>query len=276
MDRGLFKAYVRSHPQKLRQKPPRKRQPDAIRRRYEDRIKGNLLEFAMDLVRDLLVPELERWAEQASKIATTDANEKDLGDVMNEVEDAFFEKWTRQKLAKLVQPIAKTTEQWSRNQTNNQLRPSVGVDVFTGHEAWLDPAMREFTRENVALIKSVPSQFFGELEKTIARELADGARFEKLADIIEERYGVAQSRAELIARDQVGKFNADLDRVRQQQLGITRYVWRTSQDERVRDEHAAREGKVFEWSNPPEDGHPGQSIQCRCSAESVIEDLLDT
>lgn len=273
MHKQIFKHYLQGQG-KRGGRMPKKRQPDAIRRRYADRIKGSLLEDAIDLVRKKLVPELEQWAARASPVATTDAEDKDLGDVMADIEDTFGKKWDRKRVSNLIRPIAEDTERWSRNQTNDQLRPSVGVDVFTGHEQWLEPAMREFTRENVALIKSVPSQFFGELEKTIARELADGARFEKLADIIEERYGVAQSRAELIARDQVGKFNADLDRVRQQQLGITRYVWRTSQDERVRDEHAAREGKVFEWSNPPEDGHPGEAVQCRCSAESIIEDLL--
>jgi len=273
MQKQIFKHYLFGRG-KRGGRVPQKRQPDAIRRRFADRIKGSLLEDAIDLVRKKLVPELEQWAARASPVATTDAEDKDLGDVMADIEDTFGKKWDRKRVSNLIRPIAEDTERWSRNQTNDQLRPSVGVDVFTGHEAWLEPAMREFTRENVALIKSVPSQFFGELEKTIARELADGARFEKLADIIEERYGVAQSRAELIARDQVGKFNADLDRVRQQQLGITRYVWRTSQDERVRDEHAAREGKVFKWSDPPEDGHPGESVMCRCSAESIIEDLL--
>jgi SPP1 gp7 family putative phage head morphogenesis protein len=253
---------------------PSKRQPDAVRRRYTDRIKGNVLEDAIDLVRELLVPELEQWAAEASKLAVTDARKKDLGDVMSEIEDKFDSKWTRERYAKVVKPVASDIERWSRNSTNKQLKPSVGVDVFNGTEPWLKPAMQEFTRENVALIKSIPDQFFGDLEKTIARELADGARFEKLADIIEERYGVAQSRAEIIARDQVGKFNADLDRVRQRELGITRYEWETSQDERVRPEHAERNGKVFEWDNPPEGGHPGEDILCRCTANPIIEDLL--
>ena len=46
-----------------------------------------------------------------------------------------------------------------------------------------------------------------------------------------------------------------------------RYVWRSVHDVRVRDAHAAREGQIFTWGNPPEGGHPGEDYNCRCWAE---------
>ena len=60
----------------------------------------------------------------------------------------------------------------------------------------------------------------------------------------------------------------------QQKLGITHYTWRTSQDERVRHEHVLRDGRRFAWDNPPDDGHPGQPIRCRCVAEPYTEHLM--
>jgi len=45
------------------------------------------------------------------------------------------------------------------------------------------------------------------------------------------------------------------------------YVWRTMGDEKVRDLHAAREGKVYNWNLPPEGGHPSEDYNCRCWAE---------
>lgn len=48
-----------------------------------------------------------------------------------------------------------------------------------------------------------------------------------------------------------------------------RYIWRTSKDDRVRASHKPRDGQVFEWSNPPPDGHPGEAFGCRCKAEDV-------
>lgn len=47
------------------------------------------------------------------------------------------------------------------------------------------------------------------------------------------------------------------------------YIWRTVKDDRVRPEHAAREGQIFSWTDPPDDGHPGEAFGCRCWAEPV-------
>lgn len=45
-----------------------------------------------------------------------------------------------------------------------------------------------------------------------------------------------------------------------------RYVWLTAGDERVRASHAANDGKVFFWSDPPPTGNPGEEYGCRCVA----------
>ena len=50
-----------------------------------------------------------------------------------------------------------------------------------------------------------------------------------------------------------------------------RYVWRTRGDSRVRPEHAANNGRVFYWSDPPPTGHPGEAYGCRCRAEPCEE-----
>ncbi len=47
----------------------------------------------------------------------------------------------------------------------------------------------------------------------------------------------------------------------------THYIWRTQSDNRVRSSHAANNGKIFAWNNPPETGHPGEDYNCRCVAE---------
>ena len=49
---------------------------------------------------------------------------------------------------------------------------------------------------------------------------------------------------------------------------MARYV-----DERERAHHVDREGKEFNWDKPPDDGHPGQPILCRCYAEAVLPEF---
>lgn len=46
-------------------------------------------------------------------------------------------------------------------------------------------------------------------------------------------------------------------------------------DERERAHHVDREGKQFDWDNPPDDGHPGEPILCRCYAEAVFPEFED-
>ena len=44
------------------------------------------------------------------------------------------------------------------------------------------------------------------------------------------------------------------------------YVWYTRNDNKVRNLHAERHGKIFRWDTPPQGGHPGEDYNCRCLA----------
>jgi SPP1 gp7 family putative phage head morphogenesis protein len=60
-----------------------------------------------------------------------------------------------------------------------------------------------------------------------------------------------------------------INQLRQQDLGIERYIWRSQDDAKVRDSHAGYDDQVFRWDEPPAGGHPGQAHNCRCYAEPV-------
>lgn len=53
-----------------------------------------------------------------------------------------------------------------------------------------------------------------------------------------------------------------------------KYIWHTAHDEKVRPEHAARNGKIFDFANPPPGGNPGDDYNCRCQAEPLPEQSL--
>ena len=60
-----------------------------------------------------------------------------------------------------------------------------------------------------------------------------------------------------------------INQLRQQDLGIERYIWRSQDDAKVRDSHAEYDDQVFRWDEPPAGGHPGQAHNCRCHAEPI-------
>ncbi|MBY5934863.1 hypothetical protein KUV51_17780 [Tateyamaria omphalii] len=60
-----------------------------------------------------------------------------------------------------------------------------------------------------------------------------------------------------------------INQLRQEDLGIERYVWRSQDDVKVRDSHAEYDDQVFRWDHPPAGGHPGEAHNCRCYAEPI-------
>lgn len=144
----------------------------------------------------------------------------------------------------------------------------------------VDAKRATWERRNVSLIKSVAEDYIDGVEDAIRDAFKRGVRPEELRRTILEHvgeftFGTPEGRAKVIARDQIGKLQGELVEARQRGLGAKRYRWRTVGDgNRVRPEHRRREGQIFEWSDPPADGHPGKPVSCRCWAELVIDDLL--
>ena len=60
-----------------------------------------------------------------------------------------------------------------------------------------------------------------------------------------------------------------INQLRQEDLGIERYTWRSQDDAKVRDSHAEHDDQVFRWDSPPAGGHPGEAHNCRCYAEPI-------
>ena len=157
----------------------------------------------------------------------------------------------------------------NRTAFRETMRRALGVDVITGDQR-LVAKMTMWEAENLALIKSVPQQTVSRIQGKITEAVRAGRSLKEVTDEVRAELGVTQRRAELIARDQVGKLNADLSRQRNEDLGVDEYTWRGVLDARERPEHVAREGKRYRWDNPPDGGAPGEAIRCRCTASPVL------
>jgi SPP1 gp7 family putative phage head morphogenesis protein len=151
-----------------------------------------------------------------------------------------------------------------------EMRRIVGIDPRI--DPGTGPVLDQFREENLRLITNLTEDMQNRVGAIVKDYL--GGRVEDLTEELQDGLGFARARANLIARDQTLKLNGQLTRVRQQNSGISEYVWTTSNDERVREEHAAKDGQRFRWDNPPPDtGHPGEDFQCRCTAYPIIPGL---
>lgn len=156
------------------------------------------------------------------------------------------------------------------------IRRAVGVDLSGAlSNDGIREAMAEAIKANVALITDIPKEYFSKLEKAIGKSWESGVRWEDIAAEVERVGDVTESRAKIIARDQTSKMNSAFNKERQTSIGIEKYQWQTSEDERVRESHAELDGQTFSWDDPPEvDGepaNPGEPILCRCVAIPVFD-----
>lgn len=131
-------------------------------------------------------------------------------------------------------------------------------------------------RNNIELIESIPLKTSDQILEVLSEGLSQGTSPRTLRRLIQERFEVGRSRADLIARDQILKGNAALTQQRQTEVGISSYRWSTSGDDRVREFHADLNGQTFQWNDPPvtnsqgDRNHPGEDYQCRCVAIPIL------
>ena len=135
-------------------------------------------------------------------------------------------------------------------------------------------AIRELSLEGARLITSISLDIAVEVETAAQAAAMTGTRHETLSEYIASRGGVAQSRAELIARTEVSRQTTTLTQTRAVSIGSEGYIWRTADDGRVRPSHAAMEGQYVKWSEPPTldglTGHAGALPNCRCYPEPIV------
>ena len=167
-------------------------------------------------------------------------------------------------------------EQWTK-----LIRSQYGIDPTKEDPARFDKLLSVWSKNNALLIQDIPRKTMNQIRSATIETLQSGRNTDDMTkeiyDIMSERTDVTDSRARLIARDQVAKLNGNLTQERQRDIGVDSYIWRTVGDERVRDTHEEVDGETFSWDSPPsetDDNHPGEDYQCRCWAEPVLPEEM--
>lgn len=144
-------------------------------------------------------------------------------------------------------------------------------------------AVKEQIERNSKLIKSMPKSIREEITEHIAKETLKGRRSEYIIEDLKEKFPtMSESKAKVIARTEVSKTSTALTKARCDNMGINWYIWRTSEDQRVRDSHSDMDDVLICWDNPPNPEklskvksrlgyyHAGCCPNCRCYPEPVV------
>ncbi len=222
-----------------------------------------------DAVRADVLPILQR--NEAEYSYTADDMASAFVRALNEALDAAAARVAANVAARarlLARRMTEICDESAAEALRASVNAAIGVDIQAALQMQnLGGVLEAAAATNVRLIKSVPQQYFERIATQVMVSVQQGQRYSAIVESIADETGVTERRAKLIARDQTSKLNSAITEARQTALGIEEYEWQTSGDERVRDSHAENDGKVFRWdSPPPETGHPGHDVNCRCVA----------
>lgn len=281
--------------------------PLGIQRQYQRVLKSVVKEWEKQAI-NIIIGNLPRIVNNANtlknKIATNiisdsdrqDNYVEDVDNLMNEYELSLL--GLTPLLPNAMSQTVQNVSAFNNVQWKKIIKHSLKIDYFN-QEPWLIEHTQAFVRNNISLIQKLQQKTTENIREVITTGIMQGKRHNTIADEILQGtdlkkgiFNKASTRAKLIARDQVNKVNGQFQELRQTDIGVTRYIWRTSQDERVRTSHKNMDGRTCVWHNStvyigsdnlqhPRSGikgvqlHVGQDIQCRCNASPDFSSIKD-
>jgi len=217
--------------------------------------------------------ELKLTVRQVRMMVSKSLRKKSLVKFQEDLDELYnFDGWKESK--KFARKMIFTGNREQAKAFYTRANQVVGFNLknFVNEEG-LEKVLKTSVKENVESITDLKKSSQRKIERILNKAFIE--RTEDVVHIkaeIMKSLGADEKQAKFIARDQTQRLMSSLNRVRQEAVGIKRYKWITSRDERVRPTHKANHGKIFEWDNPdPETGHPGHDYNCRCSASPIIE-----
>lgn len=214
--------------------------------------------------------------------------------------DLFESDPAKRNLVAGVLGFGKKTDKFNYKDFQKQIDFALGT-TYHPDEPWVRQVLDSWAADNYKLITNLSTTYITRINQIVSEMVPAGATWKQIAGKLQTlNTTITGARAKLIARDQVGKLNGQLLQRRQTDAGIDSYEWMTANDERVRGRaggkyptavpsHWVMEDKVCRWdnagvwksgddwvarsSNAPT-AHPGQPIQCRCTAVPYYDDLV--
>ena len=152
-----------------------------------------------------------------------------------------------------------------------------GISVEWRPTAAQRDIMQSAVEENVALIRNLPQQYLLGVQNSVMRSVQTGRDLKQLSDDLQNKFGIAKRRAQLIARDQNNKISGALNRARTLESKLEDGVWLHSHaGKKPRRTHVAMNGKRFKIAEGMYDSdegrnvHCGELISCRCTFKPIV------
>ncbi|WP_157930346.1 minor capsid protein [Mycobacteroides abscessus] len=158
------------------------------------------------------------------------------------------------------------------NRLNMAAQAGVRGIELVKHEKWLDDFMKLSIHENVNYISTIRDEYFTKIETIVYQGVKNGQSIKEIREQLVKQIGMTEKRAQFIAVDQSGSILGQMTAKRHKSMGVNKFKWSTSGDERVRPSHRALSDNIYSYDDPPSEGFPGTPFRCRCVAIPVFDD----
>lgn len=171
----------------------------------------------------------------------------------------------------LLAPFFQRVEVWHLSFWRRTVKAAVGIDIAPlTLSADTADAMDAALQRAAALLQGNVDELRKRLDTILWNGIAAGKTREQITADAQDALSISTRRARNTAEDQLLSFVGELNRSRQTQAAVSEYFWTHNPSSHPRWWHVARNGKVFSWAQPPEDGHPGSLPFCRCTARGIV------
>lgn len=158
------------------------------------------------------------------------------------------------------------------NRLNVAAQAGVRGIELAKHEKWLDDFMKLSIHENVNYISTIRDEYFTKIEAIVYQGVKNGESMKDIRGQLVKQIGMTENRAQFIAVDQSGSVIGQMTAKRHKSIGVEKFKWSTSGDERVRPSHRSLSNNVYSYDDPPSEGLPGTPFRCRCVAIPVFDE----
>ena len=252
---------------------------------------GNAIEYMVDQMaqrwRTQIFSELNQdtVAKFADSVAMQDAKQsgnfaKAFLAMAARVQRKLLKQFDGKRLDRMTDKFTEKVNKRNKSEFHRRASNAVGIsrEELEATEG-LTFQINAYKAETQQWVKKMRDDTLQQWTSNTLRQMAEG---KGLPEIMEQFDGMVEQRkghAKMIARTQISTFNSLTSKARAQNLGITKAIWKTAADERVRTCHQARDGKEYILSEGLYSSCDGKTLQagtdynCRCTAIMIIPEM---
>ena len=216
------------------------------------------------------------------KKAVNDFTDSSYGDQFttkgNQFKQSIKYQFSKERIEAFIKKLYKDANNITKRQFLKTVDSRIGIDIAQIlKDENLDDYVNAKVSETTDMITRYRDDIIGDYNTNTLREANKGRSLKELYSTIAQTKFKTSKRAKRIAREELKNFTTSLNKKRYKDNGITKVKWSTSGDERVRDCHKARNGKIYEIGKGLYSSCDGKTIEvgeefgCRCVAIPILE-----